>query len=173
MQYSAKTDVIRLVEKLEKCCIRFIHFSSENEHISRTFAEMLGLDTGWNCHISLGTEVMKKTDEQLLDISKPAENSLKIKPSERSLFTRLSVFKAIRSKENFRLRSLIKKKRPQRRGFMNFLDSVRFSSLPDLKFKKSLGHGVCEVAQRSVIAHKLRVYVYHTCFFSHRHIQKT
>ena len=35
MQYSAKSDVIKLVEKLEKSCIRFIHFSSENEQISR------------------------------------------------------------------------------------------------------------------------------------------
>jgi len=30
MQYCAKQDVMRLIEKLEKSCIRFIHFSSEN-----------------------------------------------------------------------------------------------------------------------------------------------
>ncbi len=35
MQYIAKSDVIKLVEKLEKSCIRFIHFSAENEQISR------------------------------------------------------------------------------------------------------------------------------------------
>ncbi len=35
MQYCAKQDVMRLIEKLEKSCIRFIHFSSENEQISR------------------------------------------------------------------------------------------------------------------------------------------
>lgn len=72
-----------MVEKLEKSCIRFVHFSYENEHkskvrifffllnfffkfqiiiiffystIKKAFAEMLGLDTGWNCHISLATD---------------------------------------------------------------------------------------------------------------------
>jgi len=35
MQYCAKPDVMRLIEKLEKSCIRFIHFSSDNEQISR------------------------------------------------------------------------------------------------------------------------------------------
>ena len=31
MQYQAKRDIITLVEKLEKACIRFVHFSKENE----------------------------------------------------------------------------------------------------------------------------------------------
>jgi hypothetical protein len=58
-QYKAKLDVVKLVEKLTKSCIRFIHFSADNEQISRTFAEMLGLDTGWNCYISLGDDSPK------------------------------------------------------------------------------------------------------------------
>lgn len=140
MQYSAKTDVIKLVEKLEKCCIRFIHFSSENEHISRTFAEMLGLDTGWNCHISLGSGIKRLTEEQMSEMSKPAEKSLKLaNPTDRTMLNKLSIFKNIRSKENFRLRGLIKKKKKQAKRHMNYLDSAVYSSLPDLKMTKSLG----------------------------------
>ncbi|KRX64920.1 Ribonuclease H2 subunit A [Trichinella sp. T9] len=52
-QYQAKPDVVRLIERLDKMCIRFIHFSKENEFRSRVFAEKMGLETGWNCHISL------------------------------------------------------------------------------------------------------------------------
>ena len=33
--------------------IRFVHFSKENELRSRVFSEKMGLETGWNCHISL------------------------------------------------------------------------------------------------------------------------
>ena len=33
-----------------------MHFSSDNEQISRIFGESLGLDAGWNCHISLAAE---------------------------------------------------------------------------------------------------------------------
>ncbi|CAF0705126.1 unnamed protein product [Brachionus calyciflorus] len=56
MQYKAKIDVVKLVEKLTNSCIRFVHFSYDNENISKTFAEMLGLDSGWNCHISLASD---------------------------------------------------------------------------------------------------------------------
>ena len=53
MQYQAKLDVIHLIEELEKACIRFVHFSKENELRSRVFSEKMGLEAGWNCHISL------------------------------------------------------------------------------------------------------------------------
>ena len=33
-----------------------MHFSSDNEQISRVFGEALGLDAGWNCHISLADD---------------------------------------------------------------------------------------------------------------------
>ncbi len=35
MQYKAKQEVVKLVEKLTKSCIRFVHFSFDNEQISR------------------------------------------------------------------------------------------------------------------------------------------
>ncbi|KHJ46515.1 ubiquinone biosynthesis protein COQ7 [Trichuris suis] len=55
-QYQAKPDIVHLVEQLDKSCIRFVHFSKENELRSRVFAEKMGLEAGWNCHISLEKE---------------------------------------------------------------------------------------------------------------------
>ena len=42
-----------LIESLESRCIKFVHFSTENELRSRVFSEKMGLEAGWNCHISL------------------------------------------------------------------------------------------------------------------------
>lgn len=55
-QYQACPDFVSLVEQLEHACIRFIHFSNENELRSRVFSEKMGLESGWNCHISLQSE---------------------------------------------------------------------------------------------------------------------
>lgn len=47
--------------------MRFVHFSKENELRSRVFSEKMGLESGWNCHISLlsdnGTESKDEADE--------------------------------------------------------------------------------------------------------------
>ena len=53
MQYQARVDMVQFIDLLEKACIRFVHFSKENELRSRVFSEKMGLETGWNCHISL------------------------------------------------------------------------------------------------------------------------
>lgn len=53
MQYQACPDIVQLIELLDKSCIRFVHFSKENELRSRVFSEKMGLESGWNCHISL------------------------------------------------------------------------------------------------------------------------
>lgn len=53
MQYQAQTDMVSMIERLERACIRFVHFSKENELRSRVFSEKMGLESGWNCHISL------------------------------------------------------------------------------------------------------------------------
>lgn len=45
-----------MIERLERACIRFVHFSKENEVRSRVFSEKMGLESGWNCHISLLTD---------------------------------------------------------------------------------------------------------------------
>lgn len=47
---------VHLIEQLETACIRFVHFSKENELRSRVFSEKMGLESGWNCHISLLSE---------------------------------------------------------------------------------------------------------------------
>ena len=44
---------MQLIEQMDKACIRFVHFSKENELRSRVFSEKMGLESGWNCHISL------------------------------------------------------------------------------------------------------------------------
>lgn len=62
MQYQACPDFVALVEQLEQACIRFVHFSKENELRSRVFSEKMGLESGWNCHISL----MSDEDEEEL-----------------------------------------------------------------------------------------------------------
>ncbi|KAJ6638088.1 Transmembrane protein [Pseudolycoriella hygida] len=56
MQYQAQTDVVQLIERLDRACVRFVHFSKENELRSRVFSEKMGLESGWNCHISLLSE---------------------------------------------------------------------------------------------------------------------
>jgi hypothetical protein len=53
MQYQARVDIVQFIDLLEKACIRFVHFSKENELRSRVFSEKMGLESGWNCHISL------------------------------------------------------------------------------------------------------------------------
>ena len=53
LQYQPVVDVVQLIDFLEKACIRFVHFSRENELRSRVFSEKMGLESGWNCHISL------------------------------------------------------------------------------------------------------------------------
>ncbi|XP_003739856.1 transmembrane protein 94 [Galendromus occidentalis] len=56
LQYQARPTFVRLIEELDKACIRFVHFSKENELRSRGFSEKMGLESGWNCHISLLNE---------------------------------------------------------------------------------------------------------------------
>jgi hypothetical protein len=53
MQFQARVDIVQFIDLLEKACIRFVHFSKENELRSRVFSEKMGLESGWNCHISL------------------------------------------------------------------------------------------------------------------------
>jgi len=52
---------VQLIELLERACIRFVHFSKENELRSRVFSEKMGLESGWNCHISLLGDTQTRT----------------------------------------------------------------------------------------------------------------
>jgi hypothetical protein len=40
-------------QDLERAGIRFVYFSAEGAVDTKAFAEKIGLETGWNCHISL------------------------------------------------------------------------------------------------------------------------
>lgn len=42
--------------------MRFVHFSKENELRSRVFSEKMGLESGWNCHISLLSDDHQSAD---------------------------------------------------------------------------------------------------------------
>ena len=53
LQHQAMVDMVQFIDLLEAACIRFVHFSKENELRSRVFSEKMGLESGWNCHISL------------------------------------------------------------------------------------------------------------------------
>ncbi|RCN31163.1 hypothetical protein ANCCAN_23060, partial [Ancylostoma caninum] len=57
---------VQLVDQLENLCVRFVYFSRENELRSRVFAEKLGLEAGWNCHVSLA-EVCENDGRTLKD----------------------------------------------------------------------------------------------------------
>ncbi|VDN33142.1 unnamed protein product [Cylicostephanus goldi] len=52
-QYEVMPQAVQLVDQMENLCVRFVYFSRENELRSRVFAEKLGLEAGWNCHVSL------------------------------------------------------------------------------------------------------------------------
>ncbi|XP_056153007.1 transmembrane protein 94 [Lampris incognitus] len=52
-QFQARLDTVRLIDALVTACIRFVYFSMEDELRSKVFAEKMGLETGWNCHICL------------------------------------------------------------------------------------------------------------------------
>lgn len=62
MQYQACMDMVQLIEHLDQACIRFVHFSKENELRSRLFSEKMGLESGWNCHISLNSTVEENSE---------------------------------------------------------------------------------------------------------------
>lgn len=69
MQYQAQNDIVQLIERLDRACIRFVHFSKENELRSRVFSEKMGLESGWNCHISLLSEENRFLNIQIYRIS--------------------------------------------------------------------------------------------------------
>jgi len=66
MQYQARVDMVQFIDLLEKACIRFVHFSKENELRSRVFSEKMGLESGWNCHISLHSQADLSTAPSIM-----------------------------------------------------------------------------------------------------------
>ncbi|KAI4902008.1 hypothetical protein NFI96_018713 [Prochilodus magdalenae] len=74
-QYQARPDMIRLISGLDSACIRFVYFSNEEEVRSKVFAEKMGLETGWNCHISLQSECFPLDPENVKEPERAEEDS--------------------------------------------------------------------------------------------------
>ncbi|MGH0117033.1 UNVERIFIED_CONTAM: hypothetical protein FKN15_024978 [Acipenser sinensis] len=66
-QYQARPEMVRLIAGLDSACIRFVYFSLEEEVKSKVFAEKMGLETGWNCHISLQSDRFPLDPEDFQD----------------------------------------------------------------------------------------------------------
>uniref|UniRef100_A0A3B4DQM9 Cation-transporting P-type ATPase C-terminal domain-containing protein n=1 Tax=Pygocentrus nattereri TaxID=42514 RepID=A0A3B4DQM9_PYGNA len=77
-QYQARPDMIRLISGLDSACIRFVYFSNEEEVRSKVFAEKMGLETGWNCHISLQSECFP-LDPENIEVPERAEGKTELK----------------------------------------------------------------------------------------------
>ena len=80
-QFQPKSDVVLLIEHLENAGIRFVHFTAENEVRGKIFAEKLGLEAGWNCHISLmpaedDAEVASENEREFGSLSTSSTSSL-------------------------------------------------------------------------------------------------
>ena len=63
-----------MIEQLDKASVRFVHFSKENELRSRVFSEKMGLESGWNCHISLLSDKKNESKEEVDEGSKRRQN---------------------------------------------------------------------------------------------------
>ncbi|XP_071964602.1 transmembrane protein 94-like isoform X2 [Antedon mediterranea] len=74
--FQAKSDIVNLLDNLDEACIRFVHFSRDQELRSKVFSEKIGLETGWNCHISLlsDEETSIQTSRQASESSSKTEN---------------------------------------------------------------------------------------------------
>nr|XP_015215729.1 PREDICTED: uncharacterized protein KIAA0195-like isoform X1 [Lepisosteus oculatus] len=99
-QYQARPDMVRLITGLDSACIRFVYFSVEEEVRSKVFAEKMGLETGWNCHISLqsdrfplDTESLRDTDSPVVEREEDMEEECLLdaegRPAEKTTFSGL------------------------------------------------------------------------------------
>ncbi len=59
VRYLPRDSVPQLIEELMDASIRFVYFSRVNEQRTKLFADKLGLETDWNCCISLQEHVIQ------------------------------------------------------------------------------------------------------------------
>ncbi|MCJ8747721.1 hypothetical protein PDJAM_G00156500 [Pangasius djambal] len=84
-QYQVRPDMVRLISGLDSACIRFVYFSNEEEVRSKVFAEKMGLETGWNCHISLQSECFP-LDPENIHITEREEQDVFLSPLKQQIF---------------------------------------------------------------------------------------
>lgn len=75
LQYQPAPDMVELVEQLDIAGVRFVHFAAENELQIRGFTEKLGLEVGWNCHISLSPDTGQNKTQEKDDEVRPSVSS--------------------------------------------------------------------------------------------------
>lgn len=86
LHFKPKRDIVDLIEDLQVAGIRFVHFTAENDVRGKVFAQKLGLEADWNCHISLAPvegegdrsndDFESDSNEQLLSRSSSTSSSL-------------------------------------------------------------------------------------------------
>uniref|UniRef100_A0A1I7V4H0 Cation_ATPase_C domain-containing protein n=1 Tax=Caenorhabditis tropicalis TaxID=1561998 RepID=A0A1I7V4H0_9PELO len=87
LHYEPIPESVSAIEKLDQICVRPVYFSKENELRSRVFAEKLGIEAGWNCHISLAEEDTVPTRKT--DVAH--EQFVKQKPSRPKFWKRIAL----------------------------------------------------------------------------------
>lgn len=76
LQFKPKTDVVTLIEDLQVAGIRFVHFTFENQKRGKVFAQTLGLEADWNCHISLAQDLGHEDSDSEDDTSVSHSSSM-------------------------------------------------------------------------------------------------
>lgn len=89
LQYQPAPDMVQLVEQLNIAGVRFVHFTAENELQIRGFTEKLGLEVGWNCHISLSPDMGENETQE-----KDVEEHKSISSSNSSISLAVNDFEA-------------------------------------------------------------------------------
>ena len=73
LHFKPKKDIVDLIEDLQVAGIRFVHFTAESDVKGKVFAQKLGLEADWNCHISLAPVL--KGDNEVSDKDSEPENN--------------------------------------------------------------------------------------------------
>ena len=99
LQYQPAPDMVQLVEQLDVAGIRFVHFAAENELQIRGFTEKLGLEVGWNCHISLSPDIVQTETEMTDDDGQSIDSnnsSISVVVNDFEAYTRAKLPKGIK-----------------------------------------------------------------------------
>ena len=76
MQNQTKEDLVEFVDDLRSAGIHFTYFSKRTERQTKAFGERMGLETDWNCCVSLADE----EPEEITEKSKMPRGVLNVRP---------------------------------------------------------------------------------------------
>ncbi|XP_075252161.1 uncharacterized protein LOC142344422 isoform X4 [Convolutriloba macropyga] len=153
MQYKAMPDVLDLIEDFESRCIRFVHFSHENELRSRIFAEKLGLETGWNCHVSLFAN-SSGNEHQSSEHSSKAASLTTLRSFAQNVIQANEKLKTLQSQNNIDINSApsnVDENRITRDGVKDMNESVSTPASPALNsMSNRISHSLGPTMERGV-----------------------